>query len=259
VLQESIVPLAIEVRKVTKTYSEGRASVLALRGVDVDIRAGELVLLIGPSGSGKTTLLSIMGCILAPTSGKVRVAGQDVSSLSESELPRLRLEHFGFVFQDFNLFPTLTAGENVEVALDLRGIRPPAAKRYAAELLEQVGLAERYRTFPAELSGGEKQRIAIARALAGNPKIILADEPTGSLDSNTGWQLMELMRDLAHEHGRAAVIVTHDIRLLQLADRVISIQDGLIAPNIAVPAIASIVPQGAYGSERLGERKAEAS
>jgi putative ABC transport system ATP-binding protein len=253
------VPLVIEVRKVTKTYSEGRATVLALRGVDVDIRAGELVLLVGPSGSGKTTLLSIMGCILAPTSGKLCVAGQDVSSLSESELPRLRLEHFGFVFQDFNLFPTLTAGENVEVALDLRGIRPPASKRHAADLLEQVGLSERYRTFPAELSGGEKQRIAIARALAGNPKIILADEPTGSLDSNTGWRLMELMRNLAHEPGRAAVIVTHDIRLLQLADRVISIQDGLIAPNIPVPAITPTVSHGAYRSEQLGERKAEAS
>ncbi len=252
-------PLVIEVRKVTKTYSEGRATVLALREVDVDIRAGEVVLLIGPSGSGKTTLLSIMGCILAPTSGKVRVAGQDVSSLGESELPRLRLEHFGFVFQDFNLFPTLTAGENVEVAFDLRGIRPPAATRYAAKLLEQVGLSKRYRTFPAELSGGEKQRIAIARALAGNPKIILADEPTGSLDSNTGWQLMELIRNLAHEHGRAAVIVTHDIRLLQLADRVISIQDGLITPNTPVPAMASTTSQGVYRSEQLGERKAEAS
>ncbi|PWT86727.1 MAG: ABC transporter ATP-binding protein [Acidobacteria bacterium] len=254
-----MVSVVIQIRGVTKVFNEGRASVLALRGVDLEIRSGELTLLIGPSGSGKTTLLSIMGCILAPTSGTIRVAGQDVSCLNQRESSRLRLEHFGFVFQDFNLFPTLTAGENVEVAHDLRGIDGSSAKRYATHLLEQVGLAERYRTYPADLSGGEKQRVAIARALAGNPKIILADEPTGSLDSNTGWRLMELMRDVAHERGRAAVIVTHDIRLRQLADRVITIQDGLAVPNVAVPAVPSSVSQLSNWSEHLAERKAGAS
>jgi putative ABC transport system ATP-binding protein len=252
-------PTVIQIRGVTKVFNEGRVSVLALRGVDLEISSGELMLLVGPSGSGKTTLLSIIGCILAPTSGTIRVAGQDVSYLNQRQLSRLRLEHFGFVFQGFNLFPTLTAGENVEVALHLRGTRGPSTKRYAMQLLGQVDLTERYCTYPADLSGGEKQRVAIARALAGNPKIILADEPTGSLDSNTGWRLMELMRDVAHEHGRAAVIVTHDIRLRQLADRVINIQDGLAVSSVAVPAFPSPVPQLGHCGEHVGMRKAPES
>src|SRR5215472_1470913 len=169
---------AISVRNLTKTYAEGAAGVPALRGVDVDVCGGELMLLMGPSGSGKTTLLSIMGCILTATSGSVRVAGREVVGLSEKHLPGLRLEHIGFVFQGFNLFPTLSAGENVELMLDLKGISKANAKKRAQDLLDQVGLGEKYDSFPADLSGGQKQRVAIARALAGDPGIILADEPT---------------------------------------------------------------------------------
>ena len=217
-----------------KTYAEGATGVTALRGVDLDVYPGELVLLMGPSGSGKTTLLSIMGCILTATSGSIMVASREVSALDEKALPSVRLEHIGFVFQGFSLFPTLTAGENVELMLDLKGIRGREAKGRAAKLLDQVGLASKYDSFPANLSGGQKQRVAIARALAGDPKIILADEPTAALDSHTGRKVMEMMRDLAHEKGRAVVIVTHDSRMHDLADRTIHIEDGLIANPMPV-------------------------
>lgn len=222
---------AIAVRKLTKKYEEGVAGTLALRGVDVDVHPGELLLLMGPSGSGKTTLLSIMGCILTATSGSVRIAGREVVGLSEKQLPSLRLEHIGFVFQGFNLFPTVTAGENVELMLDLKGISTEKARKRAHELLEQVGLAEKYGAFPADLSGGQKQRVAIARALAGDPGIILADEPTAALDSQTGRTVMEMMSELAHERGRAVVIVTHDSRVLSFADRIVKIEDGAIASS----------------------------
>lgn len=230
---------AIAVRELTKTYSEGAASVPAIRGVDLDVHPGEMVMLVGPSGSGKTTLLSIMGCILSPTSGSVRIAGKEVGRLSEKELPRVRLGQIGFVFQGFNLFPTLSAGENVELMLDLKGIRGHAAKDRAQELLDQVGLSEKYGTFPSDLSGGQKQRVAIARALAGDPRIVLADEPTAALDSHTGRNVMQMMRELAHQRDRAVVIVTHDPRVIEFADRKIRIEDGMIAkgkPEIEVPA-----------------------
>jgi len=220
---------AIAVRRLTKTYAEGSAGTLALRGVDLDAHAGELLMLMGPSGSGKTTLLSIMGCILTATSGSVRIAGIEVTSLREKDLPTIRLEHIGFVFQGFNLFPTLTAGENVELMLDLKGVSAAAAKKRAHELLEQVGLSSKYGSFPADLSGGQKQRVAIARALAGDPQIILADEPTAALDSHTGRNVMETLRELAHKRGRAVVIVTHDSRVLDFADRIVKIEDGRIA------------------------------
>lgn len=220
---------AIAVHQLTKTYSEGAASVPALRGVDLEVDAGELVMLVGPSGSGKTTLLSIMGCILSPSSGSVRIDGKEAGNLSERELPHIRLKHIGFVFQGFNLFPTLSAGENVELMLDLKGIRGGPAKKRSLELLEQVGLAEKYNSFPSDLSGGQKQRVAIARALAGDPQIVLADEPTAALDSHTGRNVMEMMRSLAHERGRAVVIVTHDSRVMEFADRTVRIEDGVIA------------------------------
>jgi putative ABC transport system ATP-binding protein len=220
----------ISVRGLTKTYSEGSTGVQALRGVDLDVEAGELVLLMGPSGSGKTTLLSIIGCILTASSGIVRVAGIDVTALTEKQLPRVRLEHIGFVFQGFNLFPTLTAAENVELMLDLKGVGGLAAKKRSRELLAEVGLADKYGTFPSDLSGGQKQRIAIARALAGDPGIILADEPTAALDSQAGRTVIEMMRTLAHQYERAVVIVTHDPRLLEFADRTVRLEDGLIVP-----------------------------
>src|SRR5262250_89091 len=222
---------AISVRHLTKKYEEGATGTLALRGVDLDAHAGELLMLMGPSGSGKTTLLSIMGCILTATSGSVRVAGIEVTSLGEKDLPGIRLEHIGFVFQGFNLFPTLTAGENVELMLDLKGISGARAKKRAQELLEQVGLGNKYGSFPSDLSGGQKQRVAIARALAGEPAIILADEPTAALDSHTGRTVMEMMSELAHKRGRAVVIVTHDSRVLSYGDRIITIEDGMIAAS----------------------------
>jgi putative ABC transport system ATP-binding protein len=229
---------AVVVRDVTKTYVEGDVPVEALRGVDLEINPGELVMLVGPSGSGKTTLLSIMGCILKPTSGSVRIGGREVGNLSERQLPGIRLEHIGFVFQGFNLFPTLTAGENVELMLDLKRVHKTQAPGRAHDLLEQVGMAGKFHAFPCNLSGGQKQRIAIARAIAGDPKIILADEPTAALDSHTGRKVMELMRDLAHNRGRAVVVVTHDPRVIEFADRTIRIEDGAIAkgsPETAVP------------------------
>jgi putative ABC transport system ATP-binding protein len=231
---------AITVQRLTKNYEEGATGTLALRSVDLDVHPGELLMLMGPSGSGKTTLLSIMGCILTATSGSVRVAGREVVGLSEKQLPALRLEHIGFVFQGFNLFPTLTAGENVELMLDLKGVSTAKAKKRSQELLEQVGLSEKYGAFPADLSGGQKQRIAIARALAGDPGIILADEPTAALDSHTGRNVMEMMSDLAHKRERAVVIVTHDSRLLNFADRIVMIEDGAIASNTS----AEMVPAG---------------
>jgi len=229
----------IVVRDVTKTYTEGGVNVSALRGVDLNIHAGEMVMLGGPSGSGKTTLLSIMGCILKATSGSVRIAGREVGCLHEDQLPNIRLEQIGFIFQGFNLFPTLTAGENIELMLDLKGVHKTQARKRAHELLEQVGMADKFHAYPSNLSGGQKQRVAIARAVAGDPRIILADEPTAALDSHTGRMVMELMRDLAHKRQRAVVVVTHDPRVLEFADRTIRIEDGMIvdrSPETEVPA-----------------------
>jgi putative ABC transport system ATP-binding protein len=219
---------AISVQNVTKTYTEGGVNVPALHGVNLNIHAGEIVMLVGPSGSGKTTLLSIMGCILKATSGSIQIAGQEVSSLGEDQLPAVRLEQIGFIFQGFNLFPTLTAGENIELMLHLKNIHKTQARKRAHELLEQVGMADKFHAYPSNLSGGQKQRVAIARAVAGDPEIVLADEPTAALDSHTGRVVMELMRDLAHERGRAVVVVTHDPRVIEFADRTIRIEDGMI-------------------------------
>jgi putative ABC transport system ATP-binding protein len=201
---------------------------------------------MGPSGSGKTTLLSIMGCILRCSAGSVQVAGTEVARLSERELPRVRLRHVGFVFQAFNLFPTLTAEENVEVALELRGIRGTRARKEARDLLAQVQLAHKSSAYPADLSGGQKQRVALARALAGSPEILLADEPTAALDSHTGRAVLELLCEFAHQHNRAVVIVTHDSRITDLGDRLVQLEDGKISRvdrlNDRVPAI---LPPGA--------------
>lgn len=227
----------ISVRDVTKVYGEGPAQVPALHGVDLQVNRGEVVLLMGPSGSGKTTLLSIMGCILGATSGSVKISGREVTQLSEKELPQIRLQHIGFVFQGFNLFPTLTVGENVELSLDLKGVRGEKARSEARRLLEQVGLAEKYDTFPSDISGGQKQRVAIARALAGSPDLILADEPTAALDSQTGRNVMLMMRELAHKHERAVVVVTHDSRVLEFGDRIVRMEDGRIVRGEETPKI----------------------
>jgi putative ABC transport system ATP-binding protein len=220
---------AIEVTNVSKTYGTGATASKVLHGVNFALKRGEIVLLMGPSGSGKTTLLSIMGCILRATSGHVTIQGRDITALPERALPRIRLEHIGFIFQGFNLFPALNVLENVELALELKGIRGATAKRQAAELLDRVSLGDKAKSLPADLSGGQKQRVAIARALAGDPGIILADEPTAALDSTSGKLVIELLRELAHEKNRAVVVVTHDNRVLSYADRIVHIEDGRIA------------------------------
>ncbi len=222
---------AISVRNLTKIYAQGDAATRALDEVTLDIDEGELVILMGPSGSGKTTLLSAVGCLLKPTSGSVRLLGQEVTNLSESELPKIRLERVGFVFQGFNLFPTLTSAQNVALALDLKGTGRRAAGSRAIELLDQVGLKAKRDAYPADLSGGQKQRVAIARALALEPPIILADEPTAALDSQAGLTVIRLLRDLAREKGRAVVIVSHDDRILGFADRIVRIEDGRIVAD----------------------------
>lgn len=228
--------MVIRARGLGKIYREGAAEFRALQGVDLEVRSGQLTLLMGPSGSGKTTLLSILGCILRASCGRLELLGEEVSSLPESELPRVRRETIGFVFQSFNLFPTLTAAENVALALDVRGVRGAPARRRAEELLAEVGLQEKLRAFPADLSGGQKQRVAIARALAGDPPILLADEPTAALDSTSGRTVIELLQRLGHEHGRAVVLVTHDPRVLSFGDRIIHLQDGRILREELPPA-----------------------
>jgi putative ABC transport system ATP-binding protein len=220
---------AIEIRNLQKYYGSGAGQVRALEGIDLDVRAGEVLVLMGPSGSGKTTLLSIMGCILRASGGSVMIRGREVANLPESQLPEVRLRHFGFIFQGFNLFPALTARENVEIAFDLKGFSKREARRGAESLLEGVGLADKFTTHPANLSGGQKQRVAIARALAGDPEIVLADEPTAALDFASGKTVMEILAGLAKQRDRAVVIVTHDPRVLSYADRVVHIADGRIA------------------------------
>jgi len=215
---------ALEARGLTLVYGSGETAVRALDGVDFQANAGEIQALMGPSGSGKTTLLMILGCLLHPTAGEVRVEGQLVAGLPNPALARLRLQRMGFIFQSYNLFPALTAAENVQVALELKG----HDLGEAPALLELVGLGGRLHNFPRQLSGGEKQRVAIARALAGAPPILLADEPTAALDSINGRAVVKLLAQLAHEQGRAVVVVTHDPRVGDLADRIVHIEDGRI-------------------------------
>ncbi|HET9625491.1 MAG TPA: ABC transporter ATP-binding protein [Kofleriaceae bacterium] len=213
---------------VGKTYGSGENAVAALAAAALDIRAGEVTLIEGPSGSGKTTLISILGLLLTPTTGEIWLEGKNVAGLGERALPALRARNFGFVFQGFNLFPALSALENVAIAIRMKNPRAPGADREARRLLTQVGLESRMHHLPADLSGGQKQRVAIARALGGNPPILIGDEPTAALDTKTALSVMELLRGLASEHGRAVVVVTHDPRLERFADRVVRVEDGHI-------------------------------
>jgi putative ABC transport system ATP-binding protein len=218
----------VELRGVTKTYGRGATAYQALRGVDLSARPGEFMMLSGPSGSGKTTLLSIIGCVLAPTSGIVRLFGHDVSGAKEAHLPALRLAYVGFVFQGHNLLASLTASENIALPLELRGASVREARREAEQLMARVGLAHRMNNKPGDLSGGERQRVAIARALAGSPPLVLADEPTAALDATNGRNVTQLLRTLAKEHGHTVIVVTHDNRIFDLADRIVHIEDGEI-------------------------------
>lgn len=217
---------AITVRGLTKTYGEGELAVAAVRNVDLDVAAGEVILMMGPSGSGKTTLLLMLGAMLRPNSGSIVIDGIDVAAAPERQLPRLRASHLGFIFQDFNLLGALDAQENVELASNLAGITGHRAADRAAGLLGRVGLGHRLTFRPDQLSGGEKQRVSIARALANDPSVVFADEPTANLDSSHGHDIGRLLRRLATEDGRSVVIVSHDERLREIADRVLWLEDG---------------------------------
>jgi putative ABC transport system ATP-binding protein len=232
----------IRTQGLTKIYSEGPSQFRALSDVDLQIHSAQLTLLMGPSGSGKTTLLSILGCILRASAGRLELLGEEVSALPEKELPRIRREMIGFVFQGFNLFPTLTALENVVLAMDVRGVRGGSARKRAEQLLVEVGLQDQMRAFPANLSGGQKQRVAIARALAGDPPILLADEPTAALDSTSGRAVIELLQRLAHHHHRAVVMVTHDPRVLSYGDRILQLEDGCLQREETRPAALAACP-----------------
>jgi putative ABC transport system ATP-binding protein len=228
----------LDAEDVAKDLGSGAARVEALKGVTLSLKGGELTLLMGPSGSGKTTLLSILGCMLTPTKGSVRLCGRSTSGLGPEDMALLRREHVGFVFQSFHLFPTLSATDNVRLALDIRGSTARKAKARSKEALASVGLAHKIKALPRELSGGEQQRVAIARAIVGNPSVILADEPTAALDGENGRAIMKLLAEIAKEPGRAVLIVTHDPRLLPFADRVVHIEDGRITGEGSGGAIA---------------------
>ena len=239
---------AITVRELTKTYGQGTVAVHAVRDVELDVAPGEVVLIMGPSGSGKTTLLLMLGAMLRPSRGSIVIDGVDLATTPERRLPQLRAHHLGFIFQDFNLLASLTATENVELACNLAGTIGHAARVRATELLERVGLADRMGFRPDQLSGGEKQRVAIARALANSPTVILADEPTANLDSSHGRDIARLLRRLAHEQACSIVMVSHDERLKEIADRTLWLEDGAfrqLDSMVTDPVCAMIVQPGA--------------
>jgi putative ABC transport system ATP-binding protein len=218
----------IEAVDVGKVLGAGAGQVQALKTVNLALRGGELTLLMGPSGSGKTTLLSILGCMLTPSRGVVRVCGTSVEGAGPEELAKLRRDRIGFVFQSYHLFPTLAAADNVRLALDVRGEHGRRARQRANDALARVGLSHKTRSFPRELSGGEQQRVAIARAIVGNPAAILADEPTAALDGENGHAVMDILADIARDPSRGVLVVTHDPRLVPFADRIVYIEDGNI-------------------------------
>lgn len=228
----------LEAYDLWKTYQEGPTVVHAVRGVSLQVAAGRIVLLMGPSGSGKSTLLSMLGCILKPSGGELRILGRPIE-WDERRLPQLRRETLGFVFQGFNLIASLTAAENVALVLQLKGERRHSLDR-ARLVLESVGLGQRWNFLPRDLSGGEKQRVAVARAIVGDPPILLADEPTGNLDSTNGRTVVELLRRIAVEQNRTVVIVTHDSRIIPYADEVVTLDDGAVVQHHRGAGVASL-------------------
>jgi putative ABC transport system ATP-binding protein len=220
----------VSATEVTRRYGEGDAAVEALRGVSLEVNSGELVAVMGPSGSGKSTLMHLLAALDKPTSGTVKIAGQDVGSLSDSEVTKLRREHIGFVFQFFNLLPMLNAEENIRLPLSIAGEKPDP--EFFENLLERVGLTDRRNHRPAELSGGQQQRVAIARALVSRPTVVFADEPTGHLDSKTGAEILDLLRGSSEEMGQTMVMVTHDAQAATIADRLLFLADGVIVEEL---------------------------
>ncbi|MBD2304271.1 ABC transporter ATP-binding protein [Chroococcidiopsis sp. FACHB-1243] len=219
---------AIVAKGIEMAFQSGQQQYPVLKGIDLEIRSGDIQLLMGPSGSGKTTLLSILAGLLTPTEGCVYLLGKEITRMSREKLAKFRLHNIGFIFQGFNLFPALTAAENVELVLNYKGINGAIAQKQARTLLEQVGLGAQANQKPSDLSGGQKQRVAIARALAGSPKLIMADEPTAALDSQSGHNVIQLLRNLAKEQGCTVLMVTHDPRIIDVADRVSYLEDGML-------------------------------
>jgi putative ABC transport system ATP-binding protein len=233
----------LELRGVSKTYGDGEATVHALRGIDLTVESGSMVAVMGPSGSGKSTLLTIAGSLEEPTSGEVLVSGEQLSGMSRGERARLRRRTVGYVFQDYNLLPGLTAGENVSLPLELDGMSARKARAAGLAALQQLGLADRAQAFPDQLSGGQRQRVAIARAVVGERRLLLADEPSGALDSVNAEEVMRLLHD-ACKRGVAAVMVTHDAQLASWADRIVFLRDGeLIDQTAPMPGPESLLTQ----------------
>jgi putative ABC transport system ATP-binding protein len=221
---------AVEARDLTRRYGEGTTAVEALRGVDIDVREGELVAVMGPSGSGKSTLMHILAGLDRPTSGTVMIAGNEITRLDDKRLTRLRRDHIGFVFQFFNLLPMLNTEENITLPLSISGRRPD--KEWLDELLVKMGLDQRRDHRPAQLSGGQQQRVAIARSLITKPTILFADEPTGNLDSKTSGEILDLVRSSTDAYGQTTVMVTHEARAAAIADRILFLEDGLIVKEL---------------------------
>lgn len=247
----------LQIEHVTKRYGSESTEVTAVRDVSLSVTPGEIILIMGPSGSGKTTLLSMLGALLKPTEGKILLNGTMINTLEENHLPEIRLRQFGFIFQDFNLLSALTALENVAIVAELAGVKAREARRKASGILAELGLGGRLNFLPEKLSGGEKQRVAIARALVNDPALILADEPTANLDSKIGHEIMRLLRRIAKEQGRSVVIVSHDQRIKDIADRVLWLEDGEFkqAISMAVDPVCgmSVEREGAISLEWEGQ------
>jgi putative ABC transport system ATP-binding protein len=252
-----VTTVTLDVRNVSKQFGDGATAVTAVQGVNLEVAPSEVVLIMGPSGSGKTTLLSMMGALLKPSSGSIHLDGTELSALSEDRLPDVRLRQFGFVFQDFNLLSALTVLENVALVAELAGATPRAAREKAIVSLTALGLGDRLQFPPEKLSGGEKQRVALARALINDPAVILADEPTANLDSKIGHEIMRLLRGIAKGQGRSVVIVSHDERIRDIADRVVWLEDGTFRDIVTMatdPACGMVVErEHALSAEHAGE------
>ncbi len=220
--------IAVICKNIKKTYGEGGAKVEALRGVDLEVKQGELLILMGPSGSGKTTLISIIAGILTQTEGECLVSNLNLNRMEDRKKTEYRGKHIGFVFQIFNLIPTLTCQENVSVPLLINKVDKATALKRAADLLQQVGIPEKHDVYPPQLSGGQQQRVAIARAMIHNPDLIVCDEPTSYLDHETGMKVMELLRSIVTDRGKTLIIVSHDVRITKFADRIVRLEDGRI-------------------------------